>query len=97
MSESIYTISKGSEKVSLADKESAKALVAVLMDLDCTEPVSKTVINGNRQQLARYEITFDDKSLKALSLADDEKIMHWLLGFGLTKISIERLRDDRED
>lgn len=94
--ESIYVITKGGERVTVADNTSALALTNALMALDCTEPVSKAIIHGNRQELDVYEVCFLDKHIKALTLQDAEKVAHWALTFGCNKVSVEKISADKE-
>lgn len=89
--ESIYVITKGTERVTTADKQSALALISALMVLDCTEPVSKSTINGNRQELEAYEVSFLDKHVNILTLTEAEKVVHWALGYGCNKVTIEKI------
>ena len=97
MSESIHVIQKGGERVTVADKNSALSLINALAVLDCTEPVTKSIINGNKQELDTYEVKFLDKRVNALTLQDAEKVLHWMLAFGCQKVSIEKLLNDSED
>lgn len=95
--ESIYVIQKGSERVTVADNPSSLALVNALMALDCTEPISKSVIHGNRQNLDVYEVTFLDKHINVITLQEAERVIHWMLSFGCTKAGIEKLDDEKEE
>lgn len=94
MAESIHVIQKGGERVTVADKNSALSLINALAVLDCTEPVTKAIINGNKQELDIYEVKFLDKRVNALSLSDAERVLHWMLTFGCQKASIEKLAKD---
>ena len=95
--ESIYVIQKGSERVTVADNQSSLALVNALMALDCTEPITKSVIHGNRQNLDVYEVIFLDKHINVITMQDAERVIHWMLSFGCTKASIEKLVDEKGD
>ncbi len=96
---SIYTISKGAERVTVADNQSALALTNALMTLDCTEPISKAIINGNRQELDVFEVCFLDKHIKVLTLQDAERVAHWALAFGCIKVSVAKVshKDKKEE
>ncbi len=96
MSESIHVIQKGGERVTVADKNSALSLINALAVLDCTEPVTKSIINGNKQELDAYEVKFLDNRVKVLTLGDAEKVLHWMLAFGCIKVGIEKLISDPE-
>ena len=95
--ESIYVIQKGSERVTVADNQSSLALVNALMTLDCTEPITKSVIHGNRQNLDVYEVAFLDKHINVITMQDAERVIHWMLAFGCTKASIEKLVEAKEE
>lgn len=94
--ESIYVITKGGERVTVADNQSALALINALMALDCTESISKAIIHGNRQELDVYEVCFLDKHVNALTLQDAEKVAHWALTFGCKKVSVEKISAEKE-
>ena len=87
----IYVVTKGGERVSLADKTSAIELINALALLDCTEPFSMTSINGNKQELPIFDTAFLDKHIKVLSMGDAERVIHWMLDFGCAKVSIENV------
>ena len=88
---SIYVVKKGDERVTLPDSKSAQDLMFALNVLDCYEPVTKQVINGNRQDLELFEVCFLDKAIKVVGLNDAEKVSHWMLSYGCGKTALERL------
>jgi len=93
---SIYVVKKGAERVTVADKESSINLVMALMVLDCTEPINKAVINGNKQALDVYEVSFLDKHINVIGLDDSERVIHWMLSYGCKKVAIEKLTSGEE-
>ena len=93
----IYVVSKGNERASFADKKSAADLINALTALDCTETFSVTPLNGNRQELPVYETVFFDKHINVVTLADAERVVHWMLNFGCNKVSIEKLDHENND
>lgn len=89
---SIYVIKKGnSEQVTVPDSKSAQDLMYALNVLDCFDPVAKQKITGNRQDLELYEVCFLDRAVKVVGLSDAERVAHWMLVYGCTKTSIEKL------
>ena len=88
---SIYVVKMGSQRVTLPDSKSATDLMFALNVLNCFEPVSKQIINGNRQDLELYEVTFLDKAVKLVGLNDAELVSHWMLFYGCKKVGIEKL------
>lgn len=95
--QTIYVVTKGGERVSLADKKSALDLINALAALDCTEPFAMTSINGNKQDLATFETGFLDKHVNVITLQDAEKVLHWMMAFGCNKVSIEKIVKEGEE
>lgn len=94
---SIYVVKMGASRVTLPDSKSATDLMYALNVLDCFEPVSKQIINGNRQDLELYEVSFLDKNIKLVGISDAEKVLHWMLNYGCRKVSIEKLSGGAEE
>lgn len=94
---SIYVIKKGQERVTLPDNKSAQDLMYALNVLDCFEPVSKQMINGNKMDLELYEICFLDKAIKVVGLTDAERVLHWMMIYGCRKVTVEKLSQENED
>lgn len=92
----IYVIKKGQERVTLPDNKSAQDLMFALNVLDCYEPVSKQLINGNKMDLELYEICFLDRAVKVVGLSDAELVLHWMMIYGCSKVSIEKLVQESE-
>lgn len=92
----IYVIKKGQERVTLPDNKSAQDLMFALNVLDCYEPVSKQLINGNKMDLELYEICFLDRAVKVVGLSDAELVLHWMMIYGCSKVSIEKLAQESE-
>ena len=94
--DTIYSVTKGSERVSLADKKSAIELMNALAILDCTETFSMRSLTGNKQDLDVYETGFFGKHINVITLPDAERVLHWMMAFGCTKVSVEKLINDSE-
>ena len=94
---SIYVVKMGSSRVTLPDSKSATDLMYALNVLDCFEPVSKQVINGNKQDLELYEVSFLDKAVKIVGLTDAELVSHWMLVYGCRKVGIEKIESAAGD
>jgi len=93
----IYVVKKGSERVTLPDSKSAQDLMYALNVLDCFEPIAKQVINGNKQDLELYEVSFLDKAVKIVGLTDAELVMHWMMIYGCMKVGIEKIASAKEE
>lgn len=89
----IYVIKKGQERVTLPDNKSAQDLMYALNVLDCFEPISKQMINGNKMDLELYEVCFLDKAVKVVGLSDAERVLHWMMIYGCRKCSLEKLSE----
>lgn len=88
----MYIVNKGLEKVSLADLESAKALLYSLSDYDCQDTFKKQHICGTNKEGA-FNVCFDDRKIVVITLEDAERICHWMLTLGCATVTIERLAD----
>ena len=92
--DTIHYVNKNGVTVNLVDKDSAIGLVHALMVMDCTEPISRSFIQGNKQELDVYKVSFMDKSLNVIGLQDSIKVLHWMLQAGCPKGNIERYEED---
>ena len=97
MGNEIFIISKGRERVTLPDKQSATNLVIALTVLGCSESLTTQKITGNRQDLEIFELSFLDKFIKIVSLNDSEKVLHWLMMLGCSKIGLEKVSEASEE
>ena len=95
--ESVYVLQKGEERVSMADNKSLIDLANALFVLDCTENISKKQIKGNKQALDVYMVSFLDKNIKVIGMADVEKVTHWMLSFGCKKVCIKMFSEEGEE
>lgn len=86
----MYIVYKGTEKVDLADVESAKALMYSLSDYDSQEPIKKQYLSGAKKQGA-WSVNFDERKVTAIALEDAERISHWMLSLGCKTVAIERI------
>lgn len=91
----LYFVKKGDhERVTLPDQKSATDLMYALNVLNCYEQVGKQELKGNKQELVLYEVTFLDKAIKVVGLSDAERVLHWMLIYGCTKVSITKLNKE---
>ena len=97
MDNSVYVLMKGTERVSLADHKSLIDLSHALLVLGCTEEICQKEIKGNKQAQDSYEISFLDKHIQVIGMADVERVVHWILSFKCNKISIEKAGEDSDD
>lgn len=87
---SIFVIQKGKDRVTVPDKESAVDLMYALSLLDCYEPITKQEIQGNREDLSQYQVTFMDKKISVVGQADAEMVIHWMLVYGCDEVGIKK-------
>lgn len=88
---SIFTVTKGRERVTLPNKESAVDLMYALNLLDCYESITRQEIKGNKEDLQLFEIEFLGKSIQVVGQTDCEKIVNWLFTYGCRKVSVQKL------
>ena len=92
----IYVLQKGDERVSLDDHKSLLDLSCALMVKGCTENVAQKEIKGHKPADDIYEVSFLDKHIKVVGISDVEKVVHWMLSFGVNKIVISKLGESDE-
>lgn len=95
---SIFTVTKGRERVTLPNKESAIDLMYALNLLDCYESITRQEIKGNREDLQLFEVDFLGKTIQVVGQSDCERIINWLFTYGCRKVSVEKLsQENKED
>ena len=94
---SIFTVTKGRERVTLPNKESAIDLMYALNLLDCYESITRQEIKGNREDLQLFDIDFLGKTIQVVGQGDCERIINWLFTYGCTKVSISKIAQESED
>ena len=82
-------ISKGLEKVAVAEVEDAKALQAALNDNNCIDAVVRQDIIG-KDLAAGFVVCFDSYEIKAIEQRDAETILHWLITLGVNDVLVRR-------
>lgn len=82
-------ISKGVEKVAVAEVEDAKALQAALNDNNCFDAVVRQDIIG-KDLAAGFVVCFDSYEIKAIEQRDAETILHWLITLGVNDVLVRR-------
>lgn len=91
---SIFTVTKGRERVTLPNKESAIDLMFALNVLDCYESITRQEIKGNREDLQLFEVDFLGKSIQVVGQSDCERIINWLFTYGCKKICVEKINKE---
>lgn len=86
----MYFVSKGVEKVSVTDLESAKALLYSLSDYDCSDSFKKQYVAGI-EKAGTFKVLFDEREIITVSLEDAERVQHWMLTLGCQNVTIERI------
>lgn len=94
---SIFTVTKGRERVTLPNKQSAVDLMYALNLLDCYESITRQEIKGNREDLQLFEIDFLGKTIQVVGQGDCEKIVNWLFTYGCKKVSVQKLSKEDTD
>lgn len=94
MNNDLFIVAKGATRIQLTDKVSALHLISALAALECTEPITSSKISGCKEYGDVYEVVFLDKAIKVAGQKDAETVLNWMLTFGCTKVSIERLVED---
>lgn len=95
---SIFTVTKGRERVTLPNKESAIDLMYALNVLDCYESITRQEIQGNREDLQLFEVDFIGKTIQVVGQTDCEKVVNWLFTYGCTKMNIKKIcKEDKQN
>lgn len=93
----LYTVRRGNQQVQLADKKSATELIYTLMVMGCTEQIGQSCINGCRERGVVYEVSYADRNVQAIGLNDAILITRWMLEFGCSKATIEKVGEVNAD
>lgn len=91
MTGDLFIVSKGNTRIQLADKVSALHLVSTLAALECTEPITSSKISGCKDYGDVYEVCFLDKAIRIAGQREAEQVLNWMLTYGCSKVSIEKL------
>lgn len=89
----MQVVTKGIEKVILADKESARTLIHALSDYDAKENYGVQHIIGTDNP-PMFMVSFDDRDISTVKLEDAEMIAHWMLALDCTEIIIRRIANE---
>lgn len=91
----MYIVSKGRDKVNTPDKESAKAIVNALNDMDSPEATSISSIQGLTDNSQVYTLDFAGYSVNVSGKDSVLKLTLWVLLLNGQSISITR-KEDKE-
>ena len=89
-------VNKGMEKVSLPEQTDATDLIMALTVLGCSEPIKNQSIIGNKETVELFEVGFLDKHIRVIGSNDAERVMHWMLSLGCSKVVIQKLEKKEE-
>ena len=83
-------VSKSQEKVKVASRADAIALMTALNEHNCIENVKRQEVIG-REAKALYEVTFGGESINVCELEDAERVSHWMLSLDCDEVTVKRL------
>ena len=90
----MYMVNKGTECITLADIESAKALMRCLSDMDCPEPISKKTIIGTKNRGKIYILSTKDHEIRICGMQDAFTAGLWLMKLSAEEITIKSDADE---
>ena len=93
----LYNVKRGDRQIQLADKKSSTELIYTLMVMGCTENVSQSCINGCKEVGTIYQVGFADRSVNVIGINDAVQVLRWMLEFGSSKCTIEKVGDYNSD
>lgn len=83
-------VSKSHEKVKVASRADAIALMTALNEHNCTDGVKRQEVVG-RETKALFEVSFEDETINVCELEDAEKICHWMLSLDCEEVTVKRI------
>jgi len=82
-------VNKGSQKVNVASRSDAIALMGALNEYGSTEPVKRQEVIGKDSEM-KYKVIFDNEAIAVCELEDAEMVTHWLMSLNCKSVTIER-------
>ena len=81
-------VTKGFEKVAVANLENAKALMRALSDLNCNESIARQEVIGKEGSFG-YMTCFNDTEIATGTMDDAQRIASWVLRLGCSSVTIK--------
>jgi len=91
MTGDLYIVAKGNKRIQLIDKKSALHLISALATLECSDPITSSKISGCKDYGDVFEVCFLDMAVSIAGLNEAEEVAHWMLSYGCTKVTIEKV------
>lgn len=84
-------VSKSQEKVKVATRGDAIALMTALNEHNCVDTTKRQEVVG-REIKAQYEVIFGDENISVCDLEDAERTAHWMLSLDCEEVTIKRCK-----
>ena len=85
-------VSKADQKIKVASRADAIALMTALNEHNCTETIKRQEVVG-RETKSMFEVIFRDETINVCDLDDAETVAHWMLSLDCEEVTIKRVRE----
>ena len=85
-------VSKAEQKIKVASRADAIALMTALNEHNCTDTVKRQEVVG-RETKSLYEVIFGDNTISVCDLEDAEMVSHWMLSLECEEVIIKRVAE----
>jgi hypothetical protein len=85
-------VTKNTEKVAVASKEDAKALMRALSEHDCRDNVGRQDLVG-KTATGEFFVLFEDVAIGMITEEDALTVLRWMIELGLDEVTIKRSHD----